>query len=144
MRLQILGNRRDPFAGSTCRIGCPASRPRGCRSADGPCQLTPESFDLAGVHCQPVIGLYAGERRRTLDRVQPTHLLVVLAHAAMGGKILLVAHAAGTAREKVGVERNHDVRFVEVIQGVAVTAAGKRGGPCTVAGDWIVLMPLGL
>src|SRR3954462_1444743 len=106
MRLQILRNSRDPFADSACRIRCPASRPRGGRSADGPCQLTPESFDLAGLHWQAAIGLDPGERRRTLDRVHPADWLVALAHAAMSGKIFLVARAARAAGEKIGVERD--------------------------------------
>ena len=69
--------------------------------------------DLSGRNDQPMIGIGAGEGRRSLDRVEPADFRAVLARAAPRGETARVddLHRAGSKR--VRVERNHDLGVAE-------------------------------
>src|SRR5215207_3094723 len=111
-----------------------------------------------------MIRLRTGERWRAFDRVEPVHrrrgsvvaglaggrgrawlcrgcVFHVDAGAAAIREIARVADAAPAAAEEVGVERDDDVRFVEVVDRVREPGRGLRG--CG-TGDAVPLVPLRL
>ena len=88
-----------------------------------------------------MVGLRASERRRALDRVEPVHVLRVVGHPAPVGEIPGVADRRGSAGEEVSVQREDDVRFVEVVDGVGLRR--RRRGPPVVR-DRIPVMPFRL
>src|SRR4051812_5944915 len=69
-----------------------------------------------------MIGNRAGAGGAGLDYIQAVDRRRPLAHFAAAGEIARVAEVAGAAFEDVGIERDDDVRFVEVVDGVCVTA----------------------
>ena len=60
----------------------------------------------------------ACQRRCALDDVETVHFLAIVGDAAAGREILLVPHAARSVRHEIGVQRDDDVRLVEVIDRV--------------------------
>ena len=137
MGLKILGDRSDPRHVSTARAGGANADPRG--------DLPREALDVGCAHRQPMIGLGSRERRRALDRVEPVHRLPLFGDAPPIGEVARVPHAARTTGEEVGVEREDDVRFVEVIDRFAGPPSRPAGrGARAVARHRIVLVPSGL
>ncbi len=141
MRLQILGDGRDPLGLRSDRPARPACPPAPTAAA----RAARKSFDIRGPDRQPVLGLRPRQRRRALDHVEPIHLLRVVGDAAAIGEIPRVAHHRGPEPEEIGVERDDDVGLVEVVDRVA-RRAGRlaEAQPSAIGRDWIVLMPRGL
>ena len=100
-------------------------------------------LDLRRRTGQAVIGDRAGAGGAGLDRVQAVDRRRPLAHFAAAGEVARVAEVAGAAIEEVGVERDDDVRFVEVIDGVRVAAERQpQSFAHVVAAGRLPLMPL--
>ena len=81
-------------------------------------QIAPISLGSSG---KPVVGTRAGRGRHGLDRVQAVHALGLLGTPA-GREVARVAKRARSAAEKVGVEREDDVRPIEAVLRVDVLA----------------------
>ncbi len=124
VRLKVFGGGgdelRDLLAAGTWHR-CPRRRRR--RRSDGARQLARDRLDLRGANGQAVIGLRSSERGRALDRVEAIGVLAIVHDAPARGEITLVSEAAGTAIDEVGIERDDDVRLVEVVDRPAV---GRR------------------
>ena len=132
--LQIADERGDPVG----VIGRAASADADARGDRARVRL-----DLRRPHGQTVIGDRAGAGRTGLDRVEAVDRRRPLAHFAAAGEIARVAEVAGSAIEDVGVERDDDVRFVEVIDGVGVAAEREaQTFAHVVAAGGFPLMPL--
>ena len=96
VRLQILGDRGDPFDASAARRrAARTAAPHRRRSRRRSARAT--RFDLARLQRQPMIGARAGRGRHALDRVEPVHALGVF-RAPPRGEVARVAQAAGPAR----------------------------------------------
>ena len=137
MGLEILGDRSDPRRISTACAGGASADPR--------CDLPREALDVGRAHRQPMIRLGSRERRRALHRVEPVHRLPLFGDAPPIGEVARVPHAARPTGEEVGVEREDDVRLVEVIDRFArpprrTASSGARA----VARHRVVLVPSGL
>ena len=136
MGLEILGDGGNP--GGVVTAG------RGSRrgDADGGRQLPRETLDVGGAHGQPVVCLCPGERRRALHRIHPAHRPAFVGHAAAVGEVARVADASRSGAQEVGVEREDDVRLVEVVDRLDRPAHRlARRGAGAVPGDRVVLMP---
>ena len=136
MRLQILRDGGDPL------VGCGIRQRRGpaLSGANRARERPRKGLDLRGAEGQPMIRFRAGQRRRALDGVEAVHLLLVVGHPAAIGKVARIPHGRRAARQKIGVQRDDDVGFVEVIDGVGLSG----GGASAVTSGRIPGMPLGL
>ena len=113
--LKILGDRGHPPGDIGRARAATRRRRRRRRAGNRRRQLARDAFDLGGRDRQPMIGLGAGERRGALDGVQAVHRGVLLGEPAPCRKVLRVPDVAGSARQKVGVQRDDHVRLVELV-----------------------------
>ena len=138
MRLEILGDRRDPgrlVAGIAARA----------RDTDGRGDRARQGLDVGRTPGQPVIRLRAGQRGRALHRIQPVHRLALFGDAPAVREVAGVTHHPWTGGQEVGIEREDDVSLVEVVERLGGPAGGLlRAGAGAVTGNRVVLVPLGL
>ena len=140
MRGQVLGNGRDE------RVGASRRRAGDARHTERGRHGAREGVDLAGLHGQAVIGAAAGDRGRGFGHVEPAEAIRVGVEAAARGKGARVLHAEGVlGGQEVGVEREHDVGLLEVVDRLDVAAEREPGaGAHVVARGRFPLNPLGV
>ena len=120
--------RRPTFVGAGRRSALRGAEARG-RAADRTrprSELPRDALDLRGAKWKPMIGLGAGQRWRALDGVEPAHRGVLFGEPASPREILRIPHAARSARQEVGVERDDHVGLVEVVDRARLRAPRAR------------------
>ena len=85
----------------------------------------------------------AGNRRGSLDHIEPIHLRLALPHLSSCGKVARVADASRPVQEKITVQGENHIGLVKAIIRVNVVAESE---PCTRANvitiHRFILMPL--
>src|SRR5690348_6543926 len=89
-----------------------------------------------------MIGFAAGGSHAALDRVQPVHVAAITTRSPVR-KIMREAGRSWPTSQKIGVQGQHNVCFIEPVIGVDVPAERhQRSGTRTVAAGGVVLVPL--
>src|SRR5215510_10690472 len=140
MRLEVFGRDLGEFRGVPAQMS--RRQPLDSdRRRDG----ERESLDLARPDRQSVVGLGARRRQCAFGDVEAVHLLRAAGQSATTYKIARVADAARPAGQEVGVEREHAVGLVELIDSVDRLAEGNlRAQPRPVPRGRLIGVPFRL
>jgi hypothetical protein len=138
--LQVFHERSDP-----CARGVGDGAAAGARDAELRRNRAGDAFDLRGTEGEPVVRAGTGVGRRALDRIEPVELGAVALDAPPRRERARVLQAAVAGAEKVGVEREDDVRALDGVLRIDVLAECEPAAlPGVVAPEWLPLHPLGL
>ena len=113
-------------------------------------QISRDGKDLAGLHAHALIGEGAGDGRRAFGDVQPVHrqlpVLLFREHTSRRHEITRVTNASRQIHQEIRIQRDDDLRLVEVIDWVdeAILHSERlcQAKLFVVTVDRLVLMPL--